>query len=144
MEDIVLPERAEAAKTAAAPGAAAAPDKSKPGSQLLALVLDSLEKDKAEDVVPIALKGKSEMADYMVIASGRSTRQVVSMSEKLNEVMKAELGHACRVEGRQTGDWVLMDCGDIIVHIFRPEVREFYQLEKMWLPNGAATAAAKV
>jgi len=145
MEDIVLPERVEAAKPAAAPGAGiAVSDTDKPSSDLLALVLDSLEKDKAEDVVPIALKGKSEMADYMVIASGRSSRQVVAMSEKLNDVMKAELGHACRVEGRQAGDWVLMDCGDIIVHLFRPEVREFYQLEKMWLPASTTTAAAKV
>jgi len=99
---------------------------------LLALILESLDKDKAEDVVSIALKGKSEMADYMVVASGRSSRQVVAMSEKLNDVMKGVFGHACRVEGRQTGDWVLMDCGDVIVHLFRPEVREFYQLEKMW------------
>lgn len=140
-----LSERVKAAKPAAAPKAAkTASTEDQPGSKLLALVLDSLEKDKAEDVVPIALKGKSEMADYMVIASGRSSRQVVSMSEKLNDVMKAELGHVCRVEGRQTGDWVLMDCGDIIVHLFRPEVREFYQLEKMWQPTTASGAVSKV
>ncbi|MCA8867135.1 MAG: ribosome silencing factor [Rhodobacteraceae bacterium] len=113
----------------------------KPGSKLLKLVLDSLDKDKAEDVIPIALKGKSEMADYMVIASGRSSRQVISMAEKLSDRLKEELGRGCRMEGRQTGDWVLLDCGDVVVHIFRPEVREFYQLEKMWLPAGTAAAA---
>jgi ribosome-associated protein len=91
---------------------------------------------------PIALQGKSEMADYMVVASGRSTRQVVAMSEKLNDALKEVLGRSCRIEGRQAGDWVLLDCGDVIVHIFRPEVREFYQLEKMWLP--AAIAAESV
>lgn len=107
---------------------------------LLRLVLDSLESDKAEEIVPIALQGKSEMADYMVIASGRSSRQVVAMSEKLSERLKSELGRASRMEGKEAGDWVLIDCGDVVVHIFRPEVREFYQLEKMWLPAGAATA----
>ena len=80
----------------------------------------------------------------MVIATGRSSRQVVSMSEKLNEVLKAETGQSCRVEGRQIGDWVLMDCGDVIVHIFRPEVREFYQLEKMWQPASASVTTGKV
>jgi len=141
-EDIVLSERVDAAHTAAAPDAAiAAADQNNPGGQLLALILESLEKDKAEDVIPIALKGKSEMADYMVIASGRSSRQVVSMSEKLNDVIKAATGRSCRVEGRQTGDWVLLDCGDVIVHIFRPEVREFYQLEKMWLSDPVSSSA---
>ena len=116
----------------------------KPGGQLLGLVLQSLESDKAEDVVPIALSGKSEMADYMVIASGRSSRQVVSMAEKLSDRLKADLGRACRMEGKDNGDWVLLDCGDVVVHIFRPEVREFYQLEKMWLPATGATAATPV
>ena len=116
----------------------------KPGGQLLGLVLQSLESDKAEDVVPIALSGKSEMADYMVIASGRSSRQVVSMAEKLSDRLKADLGRACRMEGKDNGDWVLLDCGDVVVHIFRPEVREFYQLEKMWLPATGTTAATPV
>lgn len=109
-------------------------------SQLLDLVLNSLENDKAEDVIPIALTGKSEMADHMVIASGRSTRQVVSMAEKLNDRVKQEMGRPCRLEGKDVGDWVLIDCGDVIVHIFRPEVRDFYQLEKMWLPASAQSA----
>jgi len=103
-------------------------------------VLDSLERDKAEEIVPIPLSGKSEMADYMVIASGRSSRQVIALAEKLSERLKAELGRACRMEGKDTGDWVLIDCGDVVVHIFRPEVREFYQLEKMWLPGDPATS----
>ncbi len=142
-EDVSLSERVTAAKAKAAPEAAlAASDHDKPGSHLLSLVLDSLEADKAEDVIPIALKGKSEMADHMVIASGRSSRQVQAMAEKLSERLKTELGRACRMEGKEAGDWVLIDCGDVIVHLFRPEVREFYQLEKMWMPPAAATAKA--
>ena len=105
----------------------------------LAAVLKSLDDDKAEDVVQIDLRGKSEMGDYMVIASGRSSRQVSSMAEKLTDRLKQTFGILSKVEGRATGDWVLIDTGDVVVHIFRPEVREFYQLEKMWLePEGAA------
>ena len=92
-----------------------------------------LEDDKAEDVVVIDLAGKSEMADHMVVASGRSSRQVSAIAEHLAEAVKPMLGQAPRIEGKDTGDWVLLDCGDAIVHIFRPEVRDFYQLEKMWL-----------
>ena len=77
------------------------------------------------------------MADHMVIATGRSSRQVGAISEKLAERLK-EVGHAVRMEGRELADWVLIDAGDVIVHVFRPEVREFYQLEKMWMPQGAA------
>ena len=106
---------------------------------LLAAVLKSLEDDKGEDIVQINLRGKSEIGDYMVIASGRSTRQVTAMAEKLADRVKHEFGIISKTEGKDTGDWVLIDTGDIIVHIFRPEVREFYQLEKMWQP-GAATA----
>ena len=110
--------------------------------ELLARILSSLSDDKAEDVVQIDLRGKSSMGDYMVIASGRSTRQVSAMSEKLVEKLKAEFGVNARVEGKDAGDWVLIDTGDVIVHVFRPEVREFYQLEKMWLPPAEAAAAA--
>ena len=78
------------------------------------------------------------MADHMVIASGRSSRQVTSLAEKLVDALKDVLGRRARMEGKETGDWVLLDCGDAVVHLFRPEVREFYQLEKMWLdPEGA-------
>ncbi|HEV8034652.1 ribosome silencing factor [Yoonia sp.] len=106
---------------------------------LLAAVLKSLDDDKGEDIVQISLRGKSEIGDYMVIASGRSTRQVTAMAEKLADRLKQEFGIISKTEGKDTGDWVLIDTGDIIVHIFRPEVREFYQLEKMWQP-GTATA----
>ena len=106
---------------------------------LLAAVLKSLDDDKGEDIVQITLRGKSEIGDYMVIASGRSTRQVTAMAEKLADKLKQEFGIIAKTEGKDAGDWVLIDTGDIIVHIFRPEVREFYQLEIMWQP-GAATA----
>ncbi|MGJ8622706.1 MAG: ribosome silencing factor [Yoonia sp.] len=105
---------------------------------LLAAVLKSLDDDKGEDIVQINLRGKSEMGDYMVIASGRSTRQVVAMAEKLADRIKHDFGVISKTEGKETGDWVLIDTGDVIVHIFRPEVREFYQLEKMWQPGTAA------
>jgi ribosome-associated protein len=75
------------------------------------------------------------MADYIVIASGRSSRQVSSIAEKLADRLKAGCGLIVRMEGKDLGDWVLIDAGDVIVHVFRPEVREFYQLEKMWLPQ---------
>ena len=103
---------------------------------LLGAVLASLDDDKAEDVVRIDLRGRSDMADDMVVASGRSSRQVASISEKLADRVKAQFGLVCRMEGKDTGDWVLIDAGDVIVHVFRPEVREFYQLEKMWQPGG--------
>lgn len=107
---------------------------------MLELVVTSLTEDKAEDIVQIDLRGRSEIADYMVICSGRSTRQVSALAEKLVERAKAETGHTARVEGKSQGDWVLIDTGDVVVHIFRPEVREFYQLEKMWLPAGSSAA----
>lgn len=109
--------------------------------KLLSRVIDSLEDDKAEDIVQIDLRGKSAVADWMVVASGRSSRQVASISEKLVERLKQEHSVPCKVEGKDAGDWVLIDTGDVIVHVFRPEVRDFYQLEKMWLPSGATTGA---
>ncbi|EDZ46867.1 iojap family protein [Rhodobacterales bacterium Y4I] len=110
--------------------------------QLLERILSSLSDDKAEDVVQIDLRGKTSIGDYMVLASGRSTRQVAAMSEKLMDRLKQEYRINCKVEGKDTGDWVLIDTGDVIVHLFRPEVREFYQLEKMWMPAGAVPAPA--
>ena len=104
--------------------------------QTLAAVLASLSDDKAEDIVQVNLRGKSEMGDYMVIASGRSTRQVSAIAENLTDRLKPQFGIISKVEGKETGDWVLSDTGDVIVHVFRPEVREFYQLEKMWLAPG--------
>lgn len=105
--------------------------------ELLARILSSLDDDKAEDVVQIDLRGKTTIGDYMVIASGRSTRQVSAIADKLVERLKEAFGRICKIEGKDTGDWVLIDAGDVIVHIFRPEVRDFYQLEKMWQPAGA-------
>ena len=102
--------------------------------QLLARILASLDDDKAEDIVTIDLRGRSAMADHMVIASGRSSRQVASIAQKLADRLKTECGRIARIEGKDTGDWVLIDTDDVIVHVFRPEVREFYQLEKMWMP----------
>lgn len=97
------------------------------------MVLLSLEDDKAEDVISVPLKGKTEMADYMVVASGRSTRQVAAIAEHLMVKLKGISRHQTKAEGLDTGDWVLLDAGDVIVHIFRPEVREYYQIEKMWM-----------
>ncbi|QNA87071.1 ribosome silencing factor [Sphingomonas sp. So64.6b] len=96
------------------------------------LVLASLDDDQAVDTISIPLAGKSSIADHMVIASGRSTRQVASMAAKLAEKIKGELGRQTRIEGLPTADWVLIDAGDVIVHLFRPEVRSFYNLERMW------------
>jgi len=101
--------------------------------ELLAYILSSLDDDKAEDVVQIDLRGKTAIGDYMVIATGRSSRQVSALSQKLADRIKQNYGFTSKIEGRDTGDWVLVDTGDVIVHVFRPEVREFYQLEKMWL-----------
>ena len=100
--------------------------------QLHKLVLQSLDDDQALEVVSIPLEGKSNIADHMVIASGRSTRQVASMAQKLTERIKKELGRNVRVEGLPVADWVLIDAEDVIVHLFRPEVRSFYNLERMW------------
>jgi len=109
------------------------------------LVLRSLDDDKAVEIVSIPLNGKSNIADYMVIASGRSTRQVAAMAQKLSERIKRELGRSVRVEGLPVADWVLIDADDVIVHLFRPEVRSFYNLERMWaFEDSAPPAAASV
>lgn len=109
---------------------------------LRAAVLASLDDDKAVDPVEIDLRGRSEVADYMVICSGLSGRQVAAMAEKLVERLKQRFGIIPRVEGKEAADWVLVDAGDVIIHIFRPEVRDFYQLEKMWLAPGAGRAGS--
>lgn len=107
---------------------------------LLERVLASLDDDKAEDVVSIDLRGRSSVADYMVVCSGRSSRQVGAIAEKLTDRLREQFGRKSKIEGKDQGDWVLIDTGDVIVHVFRPEVREFYQLEKMWTPSGAGLA----
>ena len=112
----------------------------------LALILDQLDEDQAQDVVSIPLEGKSSIADHMVIASGRSTRQVAAMAGKLAERLKgAGMGNP-RIEGLPAADWVVLDAGDVVVHLFRPEVRSFYNLERMWgfgdqVPGAAAGRA---
>ena len=105
------------------------------------LVLKSLDDDQAQEIVSIPLAGKSSIADHMVIASGRSTRQVASMAQKLAERIKhGGFGHV-RIEGLPAADWVLIDAGDVVVHLFRPEVRSFYNLERMWAFGDSAGAA---
>ncbi|EEW26890.1 ribosome silencing factor [Rhodobacter ferrooxidans] len=136
LEDDVLTHSDPATGLPVGPRAARAAVADATSEDLLAHVLASLDDDKAEEVVQIDLRGRSDMADYMVICSGRSSRQVAAISEKLVDRLKADLGRLCKIEGKETGDWVLIDAGDVIVHVFRPEVREFYQLEKMWRPGG--------
>ena len=102
---------------------------------MLGDIQTSLEDHKAENIVVIDLGGKSDIADFMVIASGRSGRQVATMADKLLEVAKTHGIKGVTPEGRGQADWVLIDAGDVIVHLFRPEVREFYNLEKMWEPD---------
>ena len=99
---------------------------------LHALVMKSLDDDQALEIVSIPLAGKSAIADHMVIASGRSTRQVASMATKLAQKIKQDYQRIVRIEGLPTADWVLIDADDVIVHLFRPEVRSFYNLERMW------------
>lgn len=95
-------------------------------------MVKALDDNKGEDILTIDLAGKSSIADYMVIANGRSARQVTALANYVVEaVTKAGLGK-CQIEGKRAGDWVLIDAGDVVVHLFRPEVREFYKLEKMW------------
>jgi ribosome-associated protein len=103
-----------------------------PASPALNTILTSLEDAKAEEIISIDIHGKSALADHMVIASGRSNRHVSAVSDQVISALKdAGLGNP-KVEGLEGADWVLIDCGDVIVHVFRPEVREFYNLEKMW------------
>ncbi|SFE49240.1 ribosome silencing factor [Roseivivax sediminis] len=100
----------------------------------LASILAILDDMKADEVVEIDLRGKSAIGDYMLVCTGRSSRQVVSIADKVTEELKARHGILSKTEGKDGGDWVLIDTGDVIVHVFRPEVREFYQIEKMWMP----------
>ena len=127
-----LPQPAAAGAAAPTPAHTGAPTGAVEQDSLHALVLGSLDDDQAQEVVTIPLEGKSTIADHMVIASGRSTRQVTAMAQKLAERIKqAGFGHV-RIEGLPAADWVLVDAGDVVVHLFRPEVRSFYNLERMW------------
>jgi len=99
---------------------------------LESLIVDRLDDDKAQDIVCIDLKGKSSVADTLIIASGRSHRHVGALADHVLRALK-DAGHGkAKVEGLPACDWVLIDCGDVVVHIFRPEVRAFYNIEKMW------------
>ena len=112
--------------------APAAPTQPVDVEALHSLVMQSLDDDQAVEVVTIPLSGKSSIADHMVIASGRSSRQVASMANKLADKIKQQFGRIVRIEGLPVADWVLIDADDVIVHLFRPEVRTFYNLERMW------------
>lgn len=115
-------------------------------TQVLELILKSLDDDKAQDIVTIDLKGKTSFADSMVVASGRSQRHVGAIADHLTRDIKDAGFGKCKVEGMPNCDWVLIDAGDVIVHLFRPEVRDFYKLEQMWAMDPAKapteTAAA--
>ena len=127
------------ARPVPAKAGAAAPGGIEP---LYDLVMQSLDDDQAQEVVSIPLEGKSSVADYMVVASGRSTRQVAAMAQKLAERIKRAGYPSPRIEGLPAADWVLIDAGDVVVHLFRPEVRSFYNLERMWAFGDAAPTAA--
>ena len=105
--------------------------------QILELITTSLDDDKAENILTIPLQGKSTIADYMVVASGTSSRQVAAMAEHLEFKLKQNKVSVLGLEGLRQADWVLIDANDVIVHLFRPEVREFYGLERMWADDVA-------
>ena len=104
-------------------------------AKLRDLVEKTLNDDKAEDLVSIDLAGKTSFADYMIIANGRSSRQVTAMADHLKERIKEAGFGTVRMEGQTGGDWILVDAGDVVIHLSRPEVRNFYNLEKIWAPN---------
>ena len=108
------------------------PDTACDADQILELITTSLDDDKAENILTIPLRGKSAMADYMVVASGASSRQVAAMAEHIEFKLKQNKIAILGLEGLRQADWVLIDANDVIVHLFRPEVREFYGLERMW------------
>ena len=122
--------------------APAAPTEPVDVEALHSLVMQSLDDDQAVEIVTIPLAGKSSIADHRVIASGRSSRQVASMANKLADKIKQQFGRIVRIEGLPVADWVLIDADDVIVHLFRPEVRTFYNLERMWAFGDDAPKAA--
>lgn len=126
-----LPDNTVSAPSAAQPS---------PERPMIEVILDCLDDAKAEDIVAVDIAGKSSLADHMVVASGRSQRHVGAVADQvINALRDAGFGKP-RVEGMPHCDWVLLDAGDVIVHIFRPEVREFYNIEKMWQADFAADA----
>ncbi|HYD45542.1 MAG TPA: ribosome silencing factor [Phenylobacterium sp.] len=140
-------DAAPSAPEGPAPAAEPSPDPSSgdAASRIAALeemLLAKLDDDKAQDVVFIDLKGKSPVADGMIVASGRSHRHVGAMADHLLRALKEEGYGKCRVEGLPHCDWVLIDTGDVIIHLFRPEVRQFYNIEKIWSVEPPARTAA--
>ncbi|HVY89555.1 MAG TPA: ribosome silencing factor [Hyphomonadaceae bacterium] len=130
------PAKSPASKPASAPNDSA---------NLAKLVATQLDEDKAENILEIDLAGKSPMADAMIVASGRSARHVAALADHVSKKLKEAGASKVRVEGLPNADWVLIDAGDVIVHIFRPEVREFYNLERIWasdIPPNARAASA--
>lgn len=99
---------------------------------LVETIVSCLDDAKAEEIVTISLDGKSSMADFMIIASGRSDRHVAAIAQQVQQKLKETGLTRVRIEGLDAADWVLVDAGDVMLHVFRPEVREFYNLEKMW------------
>ncbi len=108
------------------------------------MITASLDDDKAEEIVTIDLHGKCSFADYMVVATGRSSRHVSSLADRLQERLKEQGMAPLSIEGKETCNWVVMDAGDVVVHLFLPEARELYQLEEMWTIPAAAVEHATV
>lgn len=129
---MTLPLEGATSRAPDAPAVSATLSQAPEKTTLLGTILLSLDDAKAEEIVPIDIAGKTTIADHMVVASGRSHRHVGAIAEHLvKDIKDAGFGTAS-VEGQEAGDWVLIDAGDVIVHVFRPEVRQFYNLEKMW------------
>lgn len=120
------------AKKSATKATPVAPEDLRAAQETLRIVLKSLDDMKAEDNVTIDLAGKTSIGDYMVVSSGRSQRHVASIADEITRNLKKAGRHGVHSEGKQTADWVLIDAGDVIVHVFRPEIRAFYNIEKMW------------
>ena len=137
------PGKNTTAKPVAAKAVEVAPAVTSPDPlELALLVVQQLDDDKAENILNIPLTGKSPMADAMIVASGRSARHVSALADHVARKLKEAGASQVRIEGLPNADWVLIDAGDIIVHIFRPEVREFYNLERIWGPDATHTARA--
>ena len=135
----VLPKAQKTARKTSTQNAAlkAQPDADK----TLNLILSRLEDMKAEETITIDLRGKSSLADYMIVTSGRANRHVGAIAENVTKALKETGIKNLHVEGMPNCDWVLIDSGDVIVHVFRPEVREFYNLERLWTQNPATARA---
>jgi ribosome-associated protein len=110
--------------------------------QSLQIILARLDDMKAEETVSIDLRGKSSLTDYMVVTSGRSNRHVGAVAENVAKALKDSGVPRVHIEGLPNCDWVLLDTGDVIVHVFRPEVREFYNLERLWIQGPTAAKKA--